>query len=224
MKDPYTLAFEIKWLGLMIWHRDRHGSDGACGWTYPHLTDRQFRALRDLAWCEGRTPYFLRSPGKVFNGSRADAECLYRALIFNVALSIGHRVTFDYATREAIMKIHRGADFSGANVFCWQPGYHSNFTEDSADSREQHFRCIVGGIAREILADHRPWFKHPRWHMHHWRLQWRVLQWFKLHVIYRCALCGKRFGRKEYPTSDWNGTRHWHVECFDRRLQPSPRR
>ena len=39
----------------------------------------------------------------------------------------------------------------------------------------------------------RPWWRHPRWHVHHWRLQWRFMYRLKRFLWSRCEVCGKRF-------------------------------
>jgi hypothetical protein len=39
----------------------------------------------------------------------------------------------------------------------------------------------------------RPWWKHPRWHIWHWRVQVHPLQQFKRWAFSRCAVCGGRF-------------------------------
>lgn len=63
MHDPYTVAFEIRspirrpmrgfpdgyrecW--VTIWHRDRRGVDGACGWSHPRLTPAELADARRL--------------------------------------------------------------------------------------------------------------------------------------------------------------------------------
>jgi hypothetical protein len=43
-----------------------------------------------------------------------------------------------------------------------------------------------------VLAP-RPWYKHPKWHVHHWQVQIIPLQRCKRWVFSRCVLCGGRF-------------------------------
>lgn len=222
MHDPMTVAFDIKspfrqapsefWPNgyrptiITIWHRDpeRRGDDDSCGWCYPKLTDDQRRRIKDWAWSEGHYPYFLRSGTREWMGSRTEAETLYRALVLQVARCIGIPMTFDQAAVYAANRIHIGGCEDAARNFCWLPGWHCN-GEDSKDKRRDHFAGIMCGIAKDLLSQRRPWYRHPRWHIHHWRLQVHFIQAFKRWAFSRCATCGKRFAWGYFPT-----TNIWH--------------
>lgn len=53
----------------------------------------------------------------------------------------------------------------------------------------------------------RPWYRHPRWHLHHWRLQLHPLQHLKRWLWSRCARCGKRFSWGYAPLAlSWAGS------------------
>ena len=71
-------------------------------------------------------------------------------------------------------------------------------------------RCVYGYILRDI----RPWYKHPRWHIWHWRLQIHPWQNFKRRYTDKCYFCGKKF-KGETPCSDWDGTKIFHSACDD---------
>jgi hypothetical protein len=52
----------------------------------------------------------------------------------------------------------------------------------------------------------RPWYRHPRWHIWHWRLQVHPLQAFCRWMWSRCVGCGGRFRWGYSPISDsWGG-------------------
>lgn len=59
----------------------------------------------------------------------------------------------------------------------------------------------------------RPWWRHPKWHVHHWRIQvipWRdLVKWLTV----RCCVCGKRAPYGYAWTSTWDGAKRWHREC-----------
>ncbi len=226
MHDPYTLVFDwprsdsfaYRLTGTLVtlWHRDRGGADGACGWSYPHLAERQLKQIRQWAWGEGWDPYFLRCPGKQFNGSRTEAETLYRALVLETARALQIKISIEEATRWAIQRVHMGGVEDGARVFCWQPGYHTNSPDDSAKSREDHFFGIMCAIARELLRRRRHWYRHPRWHVHHWRVSLPFSRRLRRWLFARCALCGDRFEWGYSPSTDYDGRRLWHTECVGR--------
>jgi hypothetical protein len=77
----------------------------------------------------------------------------------------------------------------------------------------------------------RPWYKHPKWHIHHWRFQVHYVQRLKRFLFSRCARCGKRFSWGYSPiSSSWSsGGPKWfrsektvyHHECHDARVSTS---
>ena len=231
MHDPMSMIGEWPrygtWLYRLIgtqftlWHRDPEsdGTDDSCGWPFPKLSKEQRKRLRDWAWFEGHDPYFLRCPGKQFNGPRAEAECLYRALILDVARCLRLRISLEEATRWAIDSVHSGGVSDGARLFCYLPGYHTNFTEDTAERRQDHFTGIICSIARELLCRRRPWYRHPRWHIWHWRLRIRLWQKFYRAWFERCSKCGKGYSWGYVPMGDWSCTSTWHQDCENPRAQ-----
>jgi hypothetical protein len=48
-------------------------------------------------------------------------------------------------------------------------------------------------MLRSFVRMERKWWQHPKWHIHHWRVQVRFLLWFKRWAFTRCAKCGGRF-------------------------------
>lgn len=71
------------------------------------------------------------------------------------------------------------------------------------EARIEEAAAIVYGC---ILRWRRPWYRHPRWHLHHWKIQIHPLQHFKRWAFSRCAGCGKRFTWGYAPTSyGWGG-------------------
>lgn len=87
-------------------------------------------------------------------------------------------------------------------------------------SRKERIRTMASIIYGYILRDLRPWYRHPRWHIHHWRLQVHPWQWLKRGLFDRCCMCGKRFKFGSTAMSDWNGTKIWHDSCDDTLKQP----
>lgn len=168
---------------LVVWHRDKGGCDGACGWSYPRLSDAMRARLKVLAWNESRHPYFLRCRAKEWLYDRSEAEVLYRGLVLAVADYAHIPLTFEQAARMATRRIHSSDEGDFASALCFLPGYHSNFAEDTPPHREWAFMETVCGIARGLLRERRPWWRHPRFHFWHWRIQvpaWqRLRRWWR---------------------------------------------
>lgn len=202
---------------ITIWHHDpeRGGSDNSCGYSYPRLTKEQIKTLKNASWWEAKYHHFLCCDSKEWEGTYTEAEALYRGLILLVCRVLRIRFSWDQVSRMAAESTHVRDGGKAGDMFCFVPGYHTNNTNDTAERREDHFHSILCGVARNILHDKRPWWQHPRWHVHHWRLQIHPWQTFKRRFIDRCDKCGGHFKRGESAIGDWAGTRIWHDRCDD---------
>lgn len=202
---------------ITIWHKDPEtdGSDDSCAWSFPKLTNWQKDRLWNGAWHESKYPHYLTLNGKEWEGTYTEAVSLYTGLVLMAVRLIGLKVSLEYIQKMAIERIHSPDCCPAVNVFCFQPGYHTNNKNDSENDRQEHFYGILCGIARSILADLRPWYRHPKWHFWHWRFQVHPLQALWHWLFRRCHKCGKGFAWKETAIGDWNGTRCWHERCDD---------
>lgn len=208
MHDPMTVAFEIRSpikrrtqlfpdgyrnSLVTIWHVDPEtdGTDNSCGWTFPKLTKEQRRRITDLAHIEAREPWFQRAAMKSMDDP-VQAETLMRGAIVHVARVLDLKVSFAQASEWACLWTHSPTNFRGS--LCHLPGWHSNSENDTPHWREDTASGLFASIARNILREQRPWWRHPRWHVHHWRFQVHPWQQFKRWLLERCDECGKRFG------------------------------
>lgn len=57
------------------------------------------------------------------------------------------------------------------------------------DEPDRAVRLIAAALNRHF----RPWWRHPRWHVHHWKFQIHPWQQFKRWAFDRCADCRKGF-------------------------------
>lgn len=74
--------------------------------------------------------------------------------------------------------------------------------ERTREERVARFAWIVFGW---ILRVERPWWKHPRWHFWHWKIQVHPWQNARRWLLTRCCKCGGRFRYAESPVSNsWN--------------------
>lgn len=58
--------------------------------------------------------------------------------------------------------------------------------------------CIYGDILRRTM----PWWRHPRWHLHHWKFQFPWWQQVCRIIWSRCKRCGSRFRWNEAVVSN----------------------
>lgn len=63
--------------------------------------------------------------------------------------------------------------------------------------REERIRSVASCIYGYILREEQKWWQHPRWHIHHWKIDWhfgyRLMRWWKR----RCKKCGGRISVKD---------------------------
>lgn len=74
----------------------------------------------------------------------------------------------------------------------------------------------------------RAWWRHPKWHVHHWKLQWHLILQFKRWMWSRCKMCGGRFTWHDsggHVIGSWgnkgpswfkNTEDVWHMHCTDK--------
>lgn len=228
MHEPSTVAFDIKsplrgrpskfWPKgyrntlVTIWHVDPEDprgnccrrSDDTCGWFTPPYTAEARDRIRAL----GREQYTT-----IFNKQWAEAEGKDYAY-----------VCYAPGSYDAIYWAWRAIKHQERQGKGWQYGKPLSAKElnlvYSLDSNPvDNLRLTVSGVKdAETCADlfllvyhaylrfNRPWYRHPRWHVWHWRIQVHAIQSFKRWAFSRCSTCGKRFSWGYSPTThSWNG-------------------
>lgn len=78
--------------------------------------------------------------------------------------------------------------------------------------REQALTSYASCIYGWILRAQQPWWRHPRWHIHHWSI--RIPPWYKLKRIFqRCATCKKHFRWNDSVLHDAKGFHCGRCHC-----------
>ena len=93
--------------------------------------------------------------------------------------------------------------------------------EYTPERRIEMIRNCAAIVYTDILRKIRPWYKHPRWHIHHWKIQFHPFEKIKRRYFDKCSICGKR-GFKGAAYSNWNGDKIWHEECAKSMIYPEP--
>lgn len=202
MHDPMTVAFDIPcfWhrkpkdgyrdVFITIWHVDPEtdGSDDSCGWTFPNFTEEEVAKIKKLIKDEESISYELGMSGQ----PPTPFDLIYWAWSC-VSWMYGRRRDI---THRELMEIHSLASNPADNL-----RHYCNPVD---------MERIVFCVARCYKRIHRPWYRHPKWHVHHWRIQIHPLQ--KLRRMFdRCEGCGKRFTYGYAPFA--TGERLYHREC-----------
>lgn len=209
MFDPETVAWEIKspfkrrsrlfpkgYRPTLVtaWHKDpcKDGTDDSCGFTTPKLTQVQRGRLEGAAWVEARNPWFQRLDAET-NDDPVEAESLMRGAVHCVAWHLGVGLRWDEVCELACHLTHSGRGENLRGSLCHLPGYHTTSADGSTEERQRAAYRLFSMIARQILRSRRPWYRHPRWHVHHWRVSVVPLNAMKRRLFTRCAGCGGRF-------------------------------
>lgn len=79
--------------------------------------------------------------------------------------------------------------------------------------RDERIRSMAGCIYAWILRAEQPWYRHARWHVHHWRIQVIPLQRLWHWITQRCCKCGKGFRYSECRIGSYSGNAVWHERC-----------
>lgn len=236
MHDPMTVAFTIKrpwpyrsnfnrkdwfWPSIVtIWHVDPEsdGSDDSCGWSRPPLTPTDRKIIDDLVEWESKHPYFA-SPSIPASSVVVDPNYEYPQMTPGDSLALtacawqliakekAHRTGRDHGGWRRVGKLTMREWVEIVQVATYP---HDNLRsllvstdEEPLERVRRFFLCVMNAYNRF----HRPWYRHPRWHVWHWRIKVEPLQAFKRWAFSRCCKCGKGFKWAYSPTTcSWNGT------------------
>jgi hypothetical protein len=226
MHDPMTVAFEIHyfwhkdfWLTqnqllrinskdrkyhtpfITIWHVDpeKDGSDDSCGYSYPKVTKK----LKELSKKEAE---FESSVGGMFHN--------YMPIMDTFSTIIA---TFQIISWRCFKRNISPKEMVEIINVCTNPVdnlRHCAMTKNKEDVENLFYLCV-----RSYLRMIRPWYKHPKWHIWHWKLQIHPLEKIKRFLFDRCAICKKGFKWGESAISNWDGDKIWHHKC-DEKLRP----
>lgn len=235
MHDPMTVAFDIRlpWPGnkygiqlATIWHADpeKDGSDDSCGWfirsrhldqavlkrieqRFDHDFDKVFHSDSKRVYFVGLMtpngePHFT-VPGVVLN------------LFFMAASEVFNSNGFtNWRKARRWMQSH----LFDILLFAENPtdSLHDGLTRKfetgcgeayTKEARDRRVKSLASTIYGWIARTERRWWQHPKWHLHHWKIQIHPLQQLKRWLFSRCEKCGKRFAWGESPvSSSWHGT------------------
>lgn len=238
MHDPMTVAFEIKrpwpkpaskyfpkgrryWPALVtVWHVDpaTGGDDDSCGFSYVRVREV------DRLWAHMEAEREWRF---WFSDEYASINLLtagHFEIVTAVLRTVRRRFTGTSWWRPLTAR-----DLSLALGLCSGPSDNILSVVRRAKEGKGGFEDLIRCVLRSYLTKRRPWWRRPRWHVHHWRIQVHPLQDLKRFLFTRCAGCGLRFRWGYAPvTAQWDSDRprwfrgerdKYHSDCI-----PSPGR
>ena len=238
MHSPETVAFEI-YLGrkkkrnghyrtplITIWHNDPEtdNTDDSCGWFMrerhgdPEMLNKIKKALdfdfdRVFKSDESGTTYYV--------GYFSPSSGMPNFSTQGIVLDMFGKAAWEFFKYNR--KKHRR--WMQNNLYSILH-FAENTTDSLRDSVAGTFRIGTGEewkreealnyyssiIYGWLLRENRKWYQHPRWHIHHWSIQFHPWQDLKRRYWNKCCICGKRGSKSPFMT-DWNGTKRWHQKC-----------
>lgn len=239
MHDPSTVAHEIKspfrgkpskmWPGgyrntlVTIWHEDplkfvgKCGcrDDDSCGWHTPPYSPADRDTIQKLAK-EQYGHIFERQVRTAEGASYAricnEPDC--HSAIYWAWRAIKHkfkpRGPWQYGVRLTAGERETIYDLATCPVDNLKVTFER---VKDVESFEELFFCVF----RSYIRFHRPWYRHPRWHVWHWRFQFHHWQTFRRWAFDRCAGCGNGFSWGYSPTGfQWDTPRpKWFCSAKD---------
>lgn len=227
MHDPMTVAFDIKypwwktseWGGqkrkerdtfITIWHVDpeKDGTDDSCGWfcRSRHGDKKVLETIkRELqSSLFGQYSGFLTQSGKLQFSPLSTTLHVFRVAAYQ------HYKNWRKVDRFIDNQLPKLINFAENPV----DSIYDSITNKYNESQEEQVNHIAYITYGWILRYDRPWYRHPRWHIHHWKIQIHPLQKLKRFLFERCELCKKRYPWGYCPVSFFDGT--VHDECLQK--------
>ena len=214
------------WIGFDIWHIDPerpntgNRQDDSCGWFDRRAGEYQAAvddfmlddgAMQDVRSALGRMEWHRSAYLTDYPESQRGFDMLPMsdsvAVVLMIALHLERRRWWDK---------HRPAAFwrkpflreRNVQSHAFSLALNTNDNLRTVDTPEHMVKLIAASLNREF----RPWWKHPRWHVHHWQVRFDLVHNLK-RMFQRCATCRKRLGFAYCPTVRVTGSHH-HSECL----------
>ena len=241
MHDPSTVAFDIKYpwktrpsLGwpkgyrntfITIWHEDPLNFEGkcgcrdddSCGWSRPPMTLEEREQVKKWAKAEYSTIF-----GKqvAVAEKKSYAYICYHPSCYDAIYWIWRYIKHEKTKRGVWRYIDRRNALTSAEleeIYSLASNPIDNLQQTFMDVRNlESFERLYLLVFRAYQSHNRPWYRHPRWHVHHWHFQIHPLQKLKRRLFTRCRECGGHFGWNESPIGSWGGNEVWHDRCDKR--------
>jgi len=240
MHDPQTLAFSIKSPFkdkhgyrnsiIDIWHCDpenftfpdstqKQGGrrDDSCGWYAPMYHESERIAIEKLAKEQYSQIYarqITEKEGKDYAYVCNQPETMYEVIywIWRSIKAFGKK-GWQYGNKRNFLS-------SGELEFIMELSSNpvDNFKHRPIKS-ENDFIEMFFSIWTEYRRFHRKWYQHPRWHIHHWKINFPGLRDINRKWFQKCDICGIRGFRNTdgkrtaIAYGNWSGDKTWCPCC-----------
>lgn len=226
MHDPHTLAFDI-YLGrkkknngnyrtpfISIWHKDpeNDGSDDSCGWFIRgrHIDPKILEKVKKDFEFNFTHEYWFNSGGYPKFSIHGVVLNMYSSALWQILMYLNNdkpnRTKFNSFMNKYLFEILHFAE-NPTDSLC--SSINMKYGVEEVPQRISHFTNV---ITADIMRKLRPWYKHPRWHIHHWQVTFPIFKDFYRRWFEKCDRCHKRIGTQSVY-GNWHGTEHWCSKC-----------
>lgn len=169
---------------ITIWHKDpeKDGTDDSCGWFMRsrHGNKETLKKIEKAFSVEWDSTFQSENPSHVYNTGWFTPEGNPNITLQGIVINMFNRAAFvvfnsDWKKTNKYMKEHLFdiLMFADNNVDSLNKSINRIFEkacneEYNKEESIKNFASIIYGC---ILRDIRPWYKHPRWHIWHWKIQ-----------------------------------------------------
>lgn len=235
MHSPKTVAFEI-YLGkkkkkngnyrdpfITIWHCDpeKDGTDDSCGWSMrARHGNKEIKDKIRMAISSDFDSTFMSDNAIYFTGYfKTDGEPNMSTMgitlgMFYKAVHVHYNFNWGKAQKFMSKNLFKILHFAENPIDSLCPEINGTYRKgtNSVWNRDTALDEYVSIIYGWILRADRPWYKHPKWHIHHWSITFPIFASFRRSWWDKCSVCGKR-GFKSSAIGQFNSNKIWHQEC-----------
>lgn len=177
MHDPMTQVYSNRL--FTIWHKDpcNDRTDDSCGWFMRsrHGDKKVLEKIVSQFRYHWDTMFVSEDSGKVYLTGLFSPAGEPHLSVIGITLNL-----FWYAAFEYFGKSHKKANkylqkhLFDIMFFAENPVdslFNSITLKFGDEDRESRIKDMANIIYGYLLRSSRPWYKHPRFHLHHWRIQ-----------------------------------------------------
>jgi hypothetical protein len=167
-------AERIRPVIITIWHVDpcKDGTDDSCGWFLRgrHIDKNKLAKVRSDFDFNIKHNYWFNKSGYPQFSTIGIVVSMFRSAAW-IHFDKNKR-KFDKFMQKNLHKIIHFAENPVDSL-------HDAITNKYNESKEGRYNPLAGIVYSWICRNTRPWYKNPKWHVHHWKIQFVFLRKFK---------------------------------------------
>lgn len=184
MHDPMTVAFEIKSpfknkygerkTLITIWHVDpcNDGTDDSCGWFMRsrHGDQKKINEIKKEFEFYFKHNYWFDKEGKQIFSTIGTMTLMYSTATW-IYFERNRKKQKQFMEKH----LYDIIQFAENPIDCGGDSITNKWNETTED----RFGHMAGMVFSDICRKSRRWYQHPKWHINHWKIQFRFIKFKK---------------------------------------------